>query len=57
MLKKNFLEAVGSKKVPTEIPDMFYQKSVFAEYEKFLNQHEVNLNKKVGAKVRKFEIG
>lgn len=56
MLKKNFLEAVGSKKVPGDIPDMFYQKSVFAEYEKFLNQHEVNLNKKVGAKVRKFEI-
>lgn len=56
MLQKNFLEAVGSKKVPNEVPEMFYQKSVFAEYEKFLNQHEVNLNKKVGAKVRKFEI-
>jgi len=56
MLKKNFMESVGTKKVPKEIPEMFYRKSVFAEYEKFLNQHEVNLNKKVGAKVRKFEI-
>lgn len=55
MLKKNFLEAVGSKKVPGDIPEMFYQKSVFAEYEKFLNQHEVNLNKRVGVKVTKFQ--
>lgn len=56
MLKKNFLESVGSKKVKPEIPEMFYGKSVFAEYEKFLNAHEVNLNKKVEDKVIKFEI-
>lgn len=56
MMKKNFLEAAGSKKVPGEVTKMFYDGSVFQEYEKFLNEHDVNLNHKVTAKVKMYEV-
>ncbi len=56
MMKKNFLESVGAKKPNMELVDNFYKKSVFAEYEKFLFDHEVNLSKKVTAQVRKYSV-
>jgi tetratricopeptide (TPR) repeat protein len=56
MLKKNYLDAINSKKVSTELLDMFYPKSVFAEYENFLISHNVNLNKEVEHKVKQYKI-
>ena len=55
-LKKNLLESMGVKKPNKEIIANFYDKSVFAKYEKFIWEHNVNLNQKVSAKVAKYEI-